>query len=235
MRIGVVFEPNSNANYRAVDPMKAMERRGHEIVWPRDKEGRADPRLLSRCDVVHVYRRAADDTRRILGDLARAGIAITYDNDDDFTTIPKESPAYKEAGGLIGRKVFTMTVKAAKQARCFTTTTDELAERYEHEGFVPFSQLPGRIGGWDVAIAPLADIPANQTRSDIKLKEYAGCGIPWLASPVGPYAALGEDQGGRLVPDDGWYEALDRLVTSKRDRKRLGKKAKKWAKRQTIS
>jgi hypothetical protein len=37
-----------------------------------------------------------------------------------------------------------------------------------------------------------------------------------------------------LVVDDGWYEALDRLVTHPRERRRLGRKAKKWANSQTI-
>jgi hypothetical protein len=41
MRLGVVWEPNSNAHYRAIDPMKAMERRGHEVVWPTESSGAA--------------------------------------------------------------------------------------------------------------------------------------------------------------------------------------------------
>jgi hypothetical protein len=37
-----------------------------------------------------------------------------------------------------------------------------------------------------------------------------------------------------LVPDDGWSEAIDRLVTTGRERRRLARRAQKWAKRQTI-
>ena len=312
MRLGVVWEAgNSAAHYRAIEPMKAMARRGHEVVWPRDETGQPELRRLSGCDVVHVYRRAAGDTRRVLAELARGGTAITYDNDDDFTAVPQESPDYKKVGGLAGRRIFAMTVKAARLARCFTTTNEVLAEkyrsagvervevianylvpdasrprnrhdgivigwiagvdhradvaridiaealrrivaahpdvrvecigvnlalpeRYAHEGFVPFPELPRRIGGFDIGIAPLADIPGNRARSDIKLKEYAASGVPWLASPVGPYAGLGESEGGRLVPDDGWHDALERLVTHRRERRRLARKAKAWAKRQTI-
>jgi hypothetical protein len=29
---------------------------------------------------------------------------------------------------------------------------------------------------------------------------------------------LGEEQGGRLLPDDGWFEALERLITHPRER-----------------
>src|SRR5207244_6851767 len=92
----------------------------------------------------------------------------------------------------------------------------------------------GRIGGFDVGIAPLVDIPMNCARSDIKLKEYAASGVPWLASPVGPYAGLGEEQGGRLVPEDGRLDALERLVTQPGEREQLGRKGEAWARGQTI-
>jgi glycosyltransferase involved in cell wall biosynthesis len=311
MRLGVIWEPNSNAHYRAIEPMKAMARRGHQIVWPPDGLGDPTPRRLAGCQVVHVYRRANNETRRALAELARVGVAITYDNDDDFMAVPKESPLYKTTGGLAGQRIFAETAKLARTARAFSTPSPALAdkysaagvehvevipnqlgpdvfrprrrhdgivigwvaghehaadaarigiadalkrilaehpgvrvecigvdlklpERYTHDRTVPFDELPGRIGGFDIAIAPLAAIPYNLTRSDIKLKEYAASEVPWLASPVGPYAALGEEQGGRLVPDDGWFEALDRLISRPRERKRLSRKARKWAKRQTI-
>ncbi|HVE68928.1 MAG TPA: hypothetical protein VNB64_10145 [Solirubrobacteraceae bacterium] len=309
MRLGVLFEPNSAAFYRALEPMSAMERRGHEVLWA-DEEGRMPAGRLATCDVVHVYRCADDPTRRLLGELSRAGIAVTYDNDDDFTGVPRESPDYPKVGGAKGRRIHAMTVEAARLARVFTTTTGVLADKYRasgvervevipnhvmhgverprsrhdglvigwvggidhradtaripiadvlrriverhpdvrvecigvdlalgaayrHDAFVPFLDLPARIGGFDVGIAPLADLPGNRTRSDIKVKEYAASGVPWLASPVGPYAALGEEQGGRLVGDDGWFDALERIVTSRRDRRRLARKGRSWAKRQT--
>jgi len=99
---------------------------------------------------------------------------------------------------------------------------------------VPFEQLPGIIAGFDVGLAPLADIPGNHSRSDIKLKEYALAGVPWLASPIGPYAEHGEDEGGWLVEDDEWYDALDELISDKRARKRLAKHGVKWARRHTL-
>jgi glycosyltransferase involved in cell wall biosynthesis len=309
MRLGVIWETVENAQYRALEPMRAMERRGHEVVWPPTLKGNADGRRLAGCDVVHVYRRVNE--RPVLVELVRNGVPIVYDNDDDLTTVPKESPEYRQMGGLRGRAAFVASIKVARMAHTCTTTTEHLAEtyraagvkrvevignylsrdlrrptnrhpgivigwvagldhradaarigvaealeriltrhddvrvecigvnlglsqRYRHDIDVDFVDLPARIGGWDVGIAPLADIPFNHARSDIKLKEYAALGVPWLASPVGPYVGLGEEQGGRLVPDDGWFEALDRLVSNRRDRKRLAKKAKKWAKSQTI-
>jgi glycosyltransferase involved in cell wall biosynthesis len=110
-----------------------------------------------------------------------------------------------------------------------------LSERYHHEEMIDFEGLPGRMATFDIGIAPLADIPFNRARSEIKLKEYAASGVPWLASPVGPYAGLGEAEGGRLVPDDGWYDALEALVTDPDRRARLGRNAEAWAQNQTMA
>jgi glycosyltransferase involved in cell wall biosynthesis len=310
MRLGVVCVPGANAHYRAIEPMKAMARRGHEIVWPPDN-GHADPARLRGCDVVHVYRLTGARTRQVLGELAGRGTAIVYDNDDDYTTVPKESPRYKGTGGFAGQQVFAETVKMARLAQSFTTTNEVLAEKYQRSGVkrvkvignylaadldrprpshggvvvgwvagmehladvarIPIREALGRLvathddvrvksigvnlglperyehveavefldlarinGGFDIGIAPLADIPCSWARSDIKLKEYAASGVPWLASPIGPYRDYGEKQGGRLVQDDRWFEELDRLVSGKRERRRLARKAKSWAKDQTI-
>lgn len=310
MRLGVVWDPNVNANYRAADPLRAMERCGHEVVWP-GADGAPNVAQLAGCDVVHVYRRADPDAVSALTRLVNGGTPLTYDNDDDYTSVPKGSAMYKTAGGLKGQRMHVATVKMAKLARCFTTTNERLAkkyrgggvdrvevignylepavdrpsrrhdgvvigwiaalehyadatelgiadaltrvvaehpdvrvecigvdlklpERYRHDFELDFRELPGRIGGFDIGIAPLADLPVNWMRSDIKVKEYAASGVPWLASPIGPYEALGEAQGGRLVPADGWFDALSRLVDKHRERRRLARNAKKWAKHQTI-
>ncbi|HET6447808.1 MAG TPA: glycosyltransferase [Conexibacter sp.] len=108
-------------------------------------------------------------------------------------------------------------------------------ERYRHVDRVDFFDLPPKLAEYDVGLAPLADIPFNHARSSIKVKEYAALGRPWLASPVGPYAGLGEKQGGRLVPDDGWADAIGRLVQKPRERRKLAKRARTWGRSQSIS
>lgn len=108
------------------------------------------------------------------------------------------------------------------------------SERYHHVKRVPFEELRGYVATFDVGIAPIGDSAFNRSRSNIKVKEYAALGIPWLASPIGPYAGLGADEGGRLVPDDRWYEELERLALDARARRRLAKRAVKWSRRQTI-
>jgi glycosyltransferase involved in cell wall biosynthesis len=108
------------------------------------------------------------------------------------------------------------------------------ADSYHGYGVLQFDQLPQAIAGFDVAIAPLIDKPGNSTRSDIKLKEYAIAGVPWLASDFGPYVDFGEDQGGRLVRDDEWFDALNSLVADGKAQRKLGKRGQKWAKDQTL-
>jgi glycosyltransferase involved in cell wall biosynthesis len=108
------------------------------------------------------------------------------------------------------------------------------ADRYHGYGALTFDQLPQAIAGFDVAIAPLIDKLGNATRSDIKLKEYAIAGVPWLASGYGPYVGFGEEQGGRLVGDDEWFDALNDLLCDNRGRRKLAKRGQKWAKDQTL-
>ncbi len=108
-------------------------------------------------------------------------------------------------------------------------------ERYRHVDVVALMELTRAASAFDVGIAPLSDLAMNRARSNIKLKEYAAAGAAWLASPMGPYAGLGEKQGGRLVADDGWHDALARLVDKPRERAKLAKRAAKWVGGQTLS
>lgn len=108
------------------------------------------------------------------------------------------------------------------------------SDRYEHVPIVDFLELARVLSRADIGIAPLVDIPWNQARSNVKVKEYAAGGLAWLASPVGSYLSLGEKQGGRLVPDDGWHAALDALISDGKQRRKLAKSAGKWAKNESI-
>ncbi|MDW5593510.1 hypothetical protein VSS74_04125 [Conexibacter stalactiti] len=111
----------------------------------------------------------------------------------------------------------------------------KLRERYVHVPWVPFDDLLGRVRDFDIGLAPLVDSPFSRARSDIKLKEYAAAGVPWLASPVGPYAGLGEAQGGLLVADSDWFDAIDALVRDPYRRAELAGRARAWAKTQTVA
>jgi hypothetical protein len=106
--------------------------------------------------------------------------------------------------------------------------------RYRCEEALPIDRLTQRLADFDLGLVPLADIPFNQGRSNVKAREYAAAGVPWLASPVGSYAHLGGEEGGWLVEDDKWFDAIDALIRSRRDRSKLAKRAKAWAKEETI-
>lgn len=109
-------------------------------------------------------------------------------------------------------------------------------ERYEHLQPMRPEQLMQHIASWDIGIAPLSPkLRINHLRSRIKIKELAAAGTPWLASPIGPYAGLGEREGGRLVPDDRWFEALDALVRDDRARRKLAARAQSWGISQLLS
>jgi glycosyltransferase involved in cell wall biosynthesis len=108
-------------------------------------------------------------------------------------------------------------------------------ERYRHVNVVPLLQLTEEAAAFDVGIAPLTDHPMNRARSNVKLKEYAAAGAAWLASPTGPYLGLGEKQGGRLVADDEWFDALARLVDQPRERAKLAKRGRKWVEDEVLS
>lgn len=103
------------------------------------------------------------------------------------------------------------------------------SRRYMHPGGIPYGDLPVQLACLDVGLAPLADTAVNEARSDVKLKEYAAAGVPWLASPIGPYAELGEEQGGRLVEDGDWAGAIEALMNDADARRVLGQRGLRWA------
>jgi hypothetical protein len=108
------------------------------------------------------------------------------------------------------------------------------SRRYAHVPGIAYGELPQQLSICDIAIAPLADTAVNQARSDVKLKEYAAAGIPWLASPIGAYAGLGEQQGGRLVADGDWFAAIEGLMNDADTRRVLGQRGLRWAGSETI-
>jgi len=108
------------------------------------------------------------------------------------------------------------------------------SRRYTHYPITRYGELPNILAHFDVGIAPLADFAFNRGRSNVKVKEYAAMGVPWLASPIGPYAALGEEQGGRLVADDRWQDELTQLIQDEDERRRLALRARRWAQGETI-
>ncbi len=108
------------------------------------------------------------------------------------------------------------------------------SRRYRHLPGIAYGDLPLELSQFDIGLAPIADTAVNQARSDVKLKEYAASGVPWLASPIGPYAGFGEQHGGRLVEDGDWFRAIDDLMNDPEMRRLLTQRGQRWAASQTI-
>jgi hypothetical protein len=106
--------------------------------------------------------------------------------------------------------------------------------RYAWSDGVEIDELIPAECEFDIGLAPLRDTRFNRARSNVKLKEYAAAGAMWLASPVGPYAGMGEEQGGLLVRDDEWLAVLEALLVDTDRRRALTDRAGAWARGQTI-
>jgi len=289
--------------------MLALKRRGHGVVFLRS-DSEALPHDI---DVLHIHRGCGSREFAFARAAQERGAAVVWDEDDDMSSIPKQSTSYRRYGGRRWQSRLIAMRRLFGHVDLVTTTTDTLAARLRDAGaptvvtvgnyvpaewlrnrspcgvavtigwiaglehqvdvervpvrdalgrlldqrsdvhihtiglklglrherstntpVVPLLELTERAAAFDIGIAPLADIPLNRARSDVKLKEYAAAGLPWLASPVGPYAGLGERQGGRLVTDDRWYEELSRLVDKERDRRKLAKRGRKWVEGETL-
>ncbi|MBS1869423.1 MAG: hypothetical protein JSS99_07135 [Actinobacteria bacterium] len=106
--------------------------------------------------------------------------------------------------------------------------------RYVHVRDVEIEDLIATECEFDIGLAPLLDTAFNRARSNVKLKEYAAAGAMWLASPVGPYAGMGEEQGGLLVGEDAWLPTLEALLRDPDRRGVLAGRARAWASGETI-
>jgi len=106
--------------------------------------------------------------------------------------------------------------------------------RYTYVRPVEIEELIAVESEFDIALAPLRDTGFNRARSNVKLKEYGAAGAMWLASPVGPYVGMGEQQGGLLVADGDWLATLSALLEDPDRRRALAASARRWAEGQTI-
>lgn len=109
-------------------------------------------------------------------------------------------------------------LRAHKDARLVLfgqTVRDERlpADQVEIIDFCEFEEYPFKLAAIDadVAIAPLADIPFNYGKSNLRVLQYWGSGYPVIASKVGPYdEAIRHGETGLLCTDENsWVDALE--------------------------
>jgi hypothetical protein len=96
--------------------------------------------------------------------------------------------------------------------------------------WIPFKDYARVVawGGFDVAIAPLADHPFNLGKSNVKWQEAAIQGIPLLASKVGPYDTEIPPGAALTVENRGvdWVEGLTALLKDAYLREQIAKTAR---------
>jgi len=85
------------------------------------------------------------------------------------------------------------------------------------------------VKSFDIALAPLSDVPFNWSKSDLRLKEYACADLPIVASDIGEYKAA-DSFGFIFKNSDELFDTLEELVRSPGLRKRKGVMAKEWVK-----
>jgi len=140
----------------------------------------------------------------------------------------KHSNVYFEILGIMGMDEFKKLLRKFK-------FTEEMAQRIAIVGATEtFKEYPEKLANlpWDIGIAPLVDTPFTRCKSHIKWMEYSMFKIPVIASRVYPYfmelkgrEIIQDGETGLLVKNDGWFKALDKLITDENLRKTLGENA----------
>ncbi|WP_434655353.1 glycosyltransferase [Pseudomonas sp. R3-56] len=68
---------------------------------------------------------------------------------------------------------------------------------------------------WDIGLAPLVNEEFNLCKAPTKFIEYTAAGIPVIASNIPVYSKVIPSDGGMLVDETGWYDALVSSLDSK--------------------
>lgn len=142
MRLGLITEATANARYRALFPMQELERRGHTVVWPPSTGGDAPISALLSCELVHCYRRT--DRLRDIRRLSERGVAISFDNDDNFAAA-EASPGGGLEGHRFNRAIFRDILSAVGLADLTTTPSELLAQRYRSAGAANVRVIENRL------------------------------------------------------------------------------------------
>jgi glycosyltransferase involved in cell wall biosynthesis len=90
--------------------------------------------------------------------------------------------------------------------------------------WISFVHYPKAIawGGFDMALAPLADHPFNKGKSNIKFLEAAVQGIPFICSNIGPYADIPDECAIKVENTPArWAEAITTVAQDDALRDRL--------------
>jgi glycosyltransferase involved in cell wall biosynthesis len=102
------------------------------------------------------------------------------------------------------------------------------ADRIDWRDKVGLEELPAELARFDINIAPLeVGNPFCEAKSELKYFEAALVDVPTVASPTGPFTrCIRDGDNGLLAGDDeGWHQALLRLVDDAELRRAMGRRA----------
>ncbi len=107
-------------------------------------------------------------------------------------------------------------------------TLNQYGKRIVKKRTTGWQDLPKLLIQADVNLAPLEDTLFNRAKSEIKWIEAALVRVPTVASKVGAFEKMVEDDMTGLLcenTEDSWYEALACLVCDASKRKKIGENA----------
>lgn len=98
----------------------------------------------------------------------------------------------------------------------------------EYHPYTNFADYPGRLAALnlDIAVAPLAQTPFNQAKSNLRLLEYGILGIPVVCTDIEPYR--GSPACCVANTTAAWTKALRERIHDPKAREREGVKLQKW-------
>ena len=152
LRIAAKYvDGTANAYYRAMLPLRELERRGHRVLWPARHDEAA---LLSGApafDVFLMHHFFREEDLELVQRLARQGVAVVWDKDDDISATPRRAPAYRTYGGRRGvRRGFARSAEIAATAGLMTTPSAHLAARYRELGVEHVEVIENYVAPEDV-------------------------------------------------------------------------------------
>jgi len=98
----------------------------------------------------------------------------------------------------------------------------------ENHPFVIMADYPAYLASLnlDIAVAPLADIPFNRAKSNLRLLEYGMLAIPVVCTDIDPYRG----SPACCVPNtlDAWVQALRERIHDADAREQEGRAMRRW-------
>jgi glycosyltransferase involved in cell wall biosynthesis len=98
----------------------------------------------------------------------------------------------------------------------------------EYHPYTTLAEYPSRLAALnlDIAVAPLAQIPFNQAKSNLRLLEYGILGIPVVCSDIDPYR--GSPACCVENTKKAWTTALRQRIHDTKAREREGSRMRQW-------